>query len=109
MDPVAQFFAEAEKNVFNESHRSKLQFNIAQYEKKVVQGKMQYSNLELAKTRASGLRNKTTEHLDKYLIEFEANFIKRGGKIIWAQDAVEAQNEISSLLKKKNMEERRVG
>jgi L-lactate dehydrogenase complex protein LldF len=103
MEPVEKFYAEAEKNVFNEEHRAKLQFNISQYEKKVVHGKTQYSNLELAKTRAGGLRNKTTEHLDKYLIEFEANFIKRGGRIIWAQDAAEAQHEISSLLKKKNI------
>lgn len=100
MDAATKFFNEAEKNVFNEEHRRKLQHNTQQYDKKVAQGKLQYSNLELAKTRASGLRNKTIEHLDKYLIEFESNFIKRGGKIIWAQDAAEAVKEISSILKK---------
>ena len=42
---------------------------------------------------------KVTENLDKYLIEFEANFIKRGGKVIWAQDAEEAINEIIRILK----------
>ncbi len=103
MDAATTFITEAEKNVFNEEHRRKLQHNMAQYDKKVVQGKMQYSNLDLAKTRAAGLKNKTTEHLDKYLIEFEANFLKNGGKIIWAQDAAEAQNEISALLKRKNV------
>src|SRR6266436_1905467 len=102
MDAATKFISEAEKNVFNEEHRAKLQFNTSQYDKKVAQGKLQYSNLELAKTRAAGLRNKTTEHLDKYLIEFESNFIKRGGKIIWAQDASEALKEISSILKKSN-------
>jgi L-lactate dehydrogenase complex protein LldF len=103
MDAATQFNLAAEKNVFNEAHRAKLQFNISQYDKKVVQGKMQYANLELAKTRAAGLRNKTTEHLDKYLIEFESNFLKRGGKIIWAQDVAEAQKEILQLLKKNNI------
>lgn len=103
MDAASIFFTEAEKNVFNAEHRSKLQHNIAQYDKKVAQGKQQFSNLELARTRAAGLRNKTTEHLDKYLIEFESNFIKRGGKIIWAQDAAEALREISAVLKKNNV------
>jgi L-lactate dehydrogenase complex protein LldF len=103
MDAATKFFTEAEKNVFNEEHRRKLQFNTTQYDKKVAQGKLQYSNLELAKTRAAGLRNKTIEHLDKYLIEFESNFIKRGGKIIWAQDAAEAVKEISTILKKLNV------
>jgi L-lactate dehydrogenase complex protein LldF len=103
MDAAEQFFTAAEKNVFDSAHRAKLQFNIAQYDKKVVQGKEQYANLELAKTRAAGLRNKTIEHLDKYLIEFESNFIKRGGKIIWAQDSAEALREISQVLKKNNV------
>ncbi len=103
MDAATKFFTEAEKNVFSEEHRRKLQFNTTQYDKKVAQGKLQYSNLELAKTRAAGLRNKTTEHLDKYLIEFESNFLKRGGKIIWAQDAAEAVREISGILKKSNV------
>lgn len=100
MDAATLFQTEAEKNVFDAAHRQTLQHNIAQYEKKVVQGKMQYSNYELARTRAAGLRNKVIENLDKYLIEFEANFIRRGGKVIWAQDAAEANREIAQVLKR---------
>lgn len=100
---LTPFLAEAEKKAFDQEHHSKLEHNIAQYYKKVAQGKLQYSNLELARTRAAGLRHKTIENLDKYLIEFEAAFIKRGGKIIWAQDAAEATREITQLLKKANV------
>lgn len=103
IDFATQFQEAAEKKVFDSEHRRKLQFNIGQYDKKVVQGKQQFSNLELARTRAAGLRNKVIENLDKYLIEFEANFLKRGGKIIWAQDAAEASREIALLLKKNNI------
>lgn len=39
------------------------------------------------------------ENLDKYLIEFEANFIRRGGRVIWARDAEEAQAELLKILK----------
>ena len=94
-----QFLVDAEAKVFNPEHRRKLAFNIQQYDKKVVEGKNQFSNLELARQRASHLKWKVTENLDKYLIEFEANFIKRGGKVIWAQDAEEAINEIIRILK----------
>ncbi|HLG01982.1 MAG TPA: lactate utilization protein B [Bacteroidia bacterium] len=100
MDPQAKFLAEAEKNVFDQGLREKLEFNISQYDNKVVQGKQQYANLELARSRAAGLRHKTIENLDKYLVEFEANFLRRGGKVIWAVDAAEAVREIAQVLKK---------
>lgn len=103
MDPAIQFNEVGEKNVFSTDHRQKLQSNIEHYNRKVQQGKAQYSNIELAKMRAGAIKNKTTEHLDKFLIEFEANFIKRGGKIIWAQDIAEAQKEITAILKKKDI------
>ena len=103
MDPAIQFNEVGEKNVFSTDHRQKLQSNIEHYNRKVLQGKAQYSNIELAKMRAGAIKNKTTEHLDKFLIEFEANFIKRGGKIIWAQDIAEAQKEITAILKKKDI------
>src|SRR6266550_3040350 len=97
-----QFLEAAEKQVFDPEHHRKLTFNIAQYDKKVVEGKKQYSNLELARGRASALKAKAIDNLDKYLIEFEANFIKRGGKVIWARDATEAMNEITVILKRAN-------
>ena len=40
------------------------------------------------------------ENLDKLLPEFEANFQRKGGKVIWANDAEEANREILNILKK---------
>jgi L-lactate dehydrogenase complex protein LldF len=40
------------------------------------------------------------ENLDKLLPEFESNFQKKGGKVIWANDIEEAQNEILQIIKK---------
>jgi len=60
----------------------------------------QFSNLETAKSRAAFFRWKALENLDKYLIQFEAGFIKSGGKVIWAQDAAEACSEIIGIIKK---------
>lgn len=50
----------------------------------------QFSNVERAKELAASIRWKAIENLEKYLIEFEAGFIKQGGKVVWAQNAGEA-------------------
>src|SRR5437870_4722312 len=97
-----QFLKDSEKKVFDKEHRRKLAFNILQYDKKVEHGKRQYAEYELARQQTANRKWKAIGNLDKYLIEFEANFIKRGGKVIWAQDATEAISEILSILKRAN-------
>ena len=94
------FIEKANAIAFDTTHRKKLLFNIGQYNKKVVEGKTQYANYSLARERASFLKWKTTNNLEKYLVEFEANFIRRGGKVIWAQNAAEAVTEIIAVLEK---------
>lgn len=97
-----QFLTDAEDRVFNKEHRRKLEFNIHQYDKKVVDGKHQYSDLDLARQKASSIKWRTIEDLGKYLTEFESNFIKRGGKVIWARDAEEANAEIVKIMQAAN-------
>lgn len=97
-----QFLVAAEKASFDTKLHEKLRFNIAQYDKKVAEGKLQFSKLELARTRAAALKQKAIDNLEKYLIEFEANFIKRGGKVIWAQDAEEAVKEAMQIMERCN-------
>jgi L-lactate dehydrogenase complex protein LldF len=81
-------------------HRRKISYNIGRYELAVRAGKQQYANLELARTRAAYLKNKVIGDLEKFLVEFEVNFEKNGGKIIWAQDAGDAIKEILEIIKK---------
>jgi L-lactate dehydrogenase complex protein LldF len=94
------FITESEKKAFDIEHRRKINFNIGKYDLSVPKGKSQFSNLELARQRAAALKYKITEKLDKYLIEFESNFIKNGGKVIWAEDAKEAIKEILNIAHK---------
>ena len=61
---------------------------------------MQYANINLAKERAAHIKHKTIEDLDKYLVEFEANFITRGGKVIWAETHEDAIKEILQIMQK---------
>ena len=95
-----KFLEDAENKAFDKDHRKKIHFNISKYDDAVDRGKQQYSELELAKERAAFLRHRVINELDKYLIEFEANFEARGGKIIWAQDEKEALKEIYKILKR---------
>jgi L-lactate dehydrogenase complex protein LldF len=97
---IDKFLSDAEKKAFDLSHRKTIQFNIGKYDSAVIIGKQQFFDLELAKERASTLKNKILLSLDKYLTDFEANFTKRGGKVIWAQDDSEAIKEILAIAEK---------
>lgn len=103
MSTALETFLEAsEKKAFDVQHHKTILYNISKYDQKVVEGKQQFSNLELAKTRAAARKQKAIDNLEKYLIEFESNFIRRGGKVIWAQDAEEALKECIQIMKRAN-------
>lgn len=104
-DLLHQFLSDSAIKVADKQHRATVQYNIGKYNAAVVGGKEQYAKPELARSRAAGLRSRVIENLDKYLIEFETNFLKRGGKIIWAVGAEEANREILALLKAKGVSE----
>ena len=83
-------------------HRRKINFNIGKYNAVVPQGKQQFENLELARERAKNTKWKAIENLDTQLEEFEKQFIKRGGKVIWAENSQQAIDEIINICQQKN-------
>lgn len=83
-------------------HRRKINFNIKQYNNKVPEGKQQFPDLHLARERAKNIKWRAIETLDQQLEEFELNFTKRGGKVIWAEDAAEAMEAIIQICKDRN-------
>jgi L-lactate dehydrogenase complex protein LldF len=97
-----KFLTEAQEKSFDPEHRRRLDFNIGKYDDKVVEGKKQFCDLELARRRAANLKYKAMHKLDRHLVEFEKNFEKRGGKVLWAPSEKEAQKEILSIVKKAN-------
>lgn len=98
---INTFLQKAEQKAFDAEHKRKLLFNIGKYNATVVNGKKQYADLEYVRKKVKNLKWKVMENLDKYLIEFESNFTANGGKVIWANDEKEAQQEILKILKKK--------
>ena len=83
-------------------HKRKLSFNIGKYNETVVKGKLQFSDLDAARKKAKNTKWKTIEHLDKYLLEFEANIIKNGGRVIWAANAEEANKAVLQICHEQN-------
>lgn len=96
------FLKKSSIKVSDSSHRKKINFNIGKYNSAVLQGKRQFSDLNEAREQAKNIKWKAIESLDKQLEEFEKQFSKRGGKVIWAENADAAIHEILTICKAKN-------
>lgn len=96
------FLAKSEVKAHDLEHKRKLAFNIQKYNDSVVKGKQQFANLTMARQKAKNIKWKTIESLDKYLEQFEKNFTSRGGKVIWAENAEDALQEVLAICKEKN-------
>lgn len=103
MSSIANTFLDKSSvKAFDAEHRRKINFNISKYNHSVEKGLQQFENLEYARKKAHSIKWKVMENLDKYLLEFESNFMRKGGKVIWANDVKEAQKEILKIMKQAN-------
>lgn len=97
---ATEFLSDAEEKAFDLRHRSIINYNIGKYNAAVERGTGRLANIENTKRKGHVIKWRTMENLDKYLIEFESNFQKRGGKVIWANDAEEARQEIWKIMER---------
>jgi L-lactate dehydrogenase complex protein LldF len=96
------FMAKSGVKAADMDHRHKINYNIAKYNAAVKNGMQQYTHLTDVRKKAKLLKWQAIEQLDKNLELFEKNFTANGGKVIWAQNAQEALNEILAICKKTN-------
>lgn len=82
-------------------HRRKINFNIGKYNSKVVEGKQQFTQLMPAREKAKQVRWRAIETLDQQLETFELQFTRNGGKVIWAENAAQACEEILKICRAK--------
>jgi L-lactate dehydrogenase complex protein LldF len=97
---ASEFLEESENKAFDLNHRRIINFNIGRYNHAVSKGISAFYNLENSKKKAHTIKWRVMENLDKLLPEFETNFMRKGGKVIWANDAEEANREILSILRR---------
>jgi iron-sulfur cluster-binding protein len=99
--PSAQetsFLKDSAAKAFEQRHRQIINYNIDKYDTAVHLGLSQFQHIENSKRKAHIIKWKVMENLDKLLPEFEANFLNKGGKVIWANDAEEARQEIWKIM-----------
>ncbi len=97
---ATDFVHTSDTKAFDLDHRRIINYNIGKYHIAVERGLSKLANLENSKRKAHTIKWKVMENLDKLLPEFESNFQRKGGKVIWANDIEEAQNEILQIIKK---------
>jgi L-lactate dehydrogenase complex protein LldF len=99
---LQNFIAKSAIKANDLEHRRKINFNIGKYNEKVPEGKEQFTDVHLARERAKNIKWRAIETLDQQLENFELNFTKRGGKVIWAENAAQAIEEVIKICKEKN-------
>jgi L-lactate dehydrogenase complex protein LldF len=95
-----EFLVASAEKVFDADHRRIINNSIDKYNAAAASGISRIANLDNAKKKGHVIKWKVMENLDKFLPEFEANFQRRGGKVIWANDAEEANREILNIIQK---------
>lgn len=92
------FIQKSEEITFDLKHRATIRFNMSKYDAAVDKGRKRYSNLDLAKTRASYIKSQAVNHLYDYLLQFEQNITANGASVIWAEDANGAIQEVKKIM-----------
>lgn len=100
VNTAEEFLEKADEKAFDLSHRKTINHNIGKYNIAVERGLSKFENLDNSKKKAHAIKWRVMENLDKFLPEFESNFQKRGGKVIWANDVAEAQKEILNIIQR---------
>ena len=79
-----------------------MQKNIAHYERQFNEGIKQFDDFEGCRERLSFIRKRALNNLDKYLLEFENNFIHSGGTVYWADSTDDVARILSEILPDKS-------
>ena len=83
-------------------HRKTINYNISKYNAIVPVGKSQFVDVEMVRERAKNVKWKALEHLDVYLEKFEKNLLRKGGKVIWAENAEQACEAVLKICREKS-------
>jgi len=99
---AASFIAKSTIKAADLEHRRKINFNMSRYNAAVPGGKQQFADVMTARERAKNTKWKAIENLAAYLEELESKLTERGAKVIWAETAADALEEIGKICKEKN-------
>ncbi|MBC7721553.1 MAG: iron-sulfur cluster-binding protein [Pedobacter sp.] len=99
---ASSFIAKSTIKAADIEHRRKINFNIGRYNAVVPQGKQQFGNVMGAREHAKNTKWRAIENLDAYLEQFETLITSRGAKVLWAETAEQALEQIGKICKEKH-------
>ena len=103
MTTLSTYLDSVKKGINNQKHRTYAEGIFEHYQAVLRDADSFFKHPSLLKKRAKQSKYKAINELEKYLVEFEFLFTRRGGRIIWAADEDEATKEIIKLLREKGI------
>lgn len=88
----------AKKIAFDDEHYEMMMSRYDFFMQNIKNRSNYYSNIDLEKQRAFNIRSKAFKKLDKLLVDFDTNFTKNGGNLLWANDSDEVRKMIYDIL-----------
>jgi L-lactate dehydrogenase complex protein LldF len=101
--PAQDFLRNAAARSADLVHRRTIRTGIDHYEAAVERTSLRFVDWEAARQRCHEIRREAVNHLDKYLLEFEARVKKRGGHVFWAETAEDARQYIAGVAARNNV------
>lgn len=102
MDTRKKFLDKSKETATDPDHRRKMNFSLHQSDLAFQKGIAKLPDLDALRKRAKNRKWEVIEHLDKYLVRFEEEFSRRGGKVIWAENTAQALQAVLEICRKKN-------
>ena len=87
-----------EEQVSDLRHKEILGYNLDNYRAAYERVITKYYDLNNSKKKAHLLKWKAIDNIERYLLDFESNFTRNGGRVIWANTAEGALAEIDKIV-----------
>src|SRR5579871_1699771 len=101
--PAQEFLRSAAVKSADVVHRRTIRTGIDHYEAAVERMGERFADWEAARQRMHEIKWEAVNHLDRYLLEFEAKVTARGGHVYWAETAEDARRYIADLAEKRGV------
>ena len=101
--PAQEFLRNAATKSADLAHRRTIRTGIDQYEAALGRTASRFNDWEAARQRLHEIKWEAVNHLDRYLLEFEARLKERGGHVYWAETAEDARRYIAGLAARNNV------
>ena len=107
--PAEQFLRSAAEKSADLGHRQTIRRAIDTYDGAAARGRTRFLDWEAARSRSQEIKWEAVNHLDRYLLEFEAKVKQRGGHVFWAETSADARNYILDLAARRGAARRAQG